>query len=173
MPDTRSAPENNTQGGADAKSHFTKALDEAKAGAEALGKEAMGRAGEYRDQYRDKLNQKGDDIAGQARARSGEARDRAYQYAADGKGRASKVIADLGKLLESQGDTIDGTVGHNFGDYARSAGRTVQDTAARLDEKSLEELGEDTMEFVRQNPALAVGMAAAAGYMMARLFSRK
>lgn len=173
MPDTASAPKADDKPAAEAKSHFSKALEEAKAGAESLGKEAMGRAGQYRDQYREKLNQTGDDLAGQARAKSGEAKDKAYQLASDGKTRATKAISDLGKLLEGQGETIDGAVGRNYGDYARTAGRTIQDKASKLDEKSLEELGEDTMEFVRQNPALAVGMAAAAGYMMARLIGRK
>lgn len=152
-----------------AKSHFTKAMEEAKAGAQALGKDALGKAGEYRE----KLHQAGDGLAGQAREKSGEAREKAQEFAKEGKSRASKAISSLGKMVADQGDAIDGAVGGSCGDYARRAGQSIQQTATRLDEKSFEEMGEDAREFVRKSPALAVGMAAAAGFMLARLFSRK
>lgn len=45
-----------------------------------------------------------------------------------------------------------------------------QDAAAKLDAKELGELGEDAREFVRKSPGLAVGMAAVAGFMLARMF---
>jgi ElaB/YqjD/DUF883 family membrane-anchored ribosome-binding protein len=119
------------------------------------------------------LNRAGDDLAGQARVKSGEAKGRAQELASEGKSKASKAMSNLGKLVEEQAETIDGAVGGNYGDYARRAGQSIQGTAAKLDEKSIEELGEDAMEFVRRSPALAVGMAAAAGFVLARLVSRK
>ena len=45
----------------------------------------------------------------------------------------------------------------------------MQDVAARLDAKELEELAEDAKEFVRKSPGLAVGLAAVAGFMLARM----
>jgi ElaB/YqjD/DUF883 family membrane-anchored ribosome-binding protein len=152
-----------------AKSHFTKAMEEAKAGAQVLGKEALDKAGKYRE----KLHQTTDDLAGQARVKSDEARDRASELAQEGKTKASKAISGLGKLVEEQGETIDSAVGAKYGDYARSAGKSIQETAATLEEKSFEELGEDAKEFVRKSPAVAVGVAAAAGFLLARLFRRK
>ena len=53
------------------------------------------------------------------------------------------------------------------------AAATISDTAAKLDEKSLEDVGEDVRNFVREKPALAVGIAAGVGYMLARLFRRR
>lgn len=169
MPKTKATPETDDAAQADAKSHFTKAMEEAKAAAQALGKEALDKAGEVRG----KLHDAGDDLAGQARARTGEAREKASELASEGKARASKAISGLGKLVEEQGETVDDAVGEKYGDYVRSAGKTIQDTATRLDEKSFEEIGEDAKEFVRKSPALAVGIAAAAGFLLARLIRRK
>jgi len=65
---------------------------------------------------------------------------------------------------------LDEKVGAKYGDYARSAAQSMQGAATKLDEKSLDELGEEAKQFVRQSPALAVGLAAAAGFMLARMF---
>ncbi|HKX77103.1 MAG TPA: hypothetical protein VJM34_01120 [Novosphingobium sp.] len=151
------------------KSHFTKAIEEAKAGAQALREEAAGRAGEYKE----RLNQKKGDWTDQAKTRSGDAMDKAYTYANDGKAKASQAISSLSRLIDDNSATLDEKLGPKYGDYARSAAASIQDAAARLDEKSLEELGEDAKQFVREKPVVAIGIAAAAGYAIARLFSRK
>lgn len=152
----------------EAKGHFAKAVEEAKAGAQALGKEAQGRA----EEYRDKLNQRTDELGAKGREKQGEAKDMAYDYAKQGKAKASETISELGKKVEENAALIDEKVGVQYGNYARSAAVTMQDAATRLEEKSLEELGTDAKEFVREKPALAVGIAAAAGFMLARLFRR-
>jgi ElaB/YqjD/DUF883 family membrane-anchored ribosome-binding protein len=46
----------------------------------------------------------------------------------------------------------------------------MHDAAARLDAKDLDELAEDAREFVRKSPGMAVGIAAVAGFMLARMF---
>ena len=65
---------------------------------------------------------------------------------------------------------IDEKVGPKYGDYARSAAKSIQDAADWVEQKDLVELGEDAKEFVRKSPGLAVGLAAVAGFMLARLF---
>ena len=152
--------------GEPAKSHFAKAVEEAKAGAQALGKEAQQRA----EGYKEMLGQKGEEMKGEAHAKGEEAREKAYSYAVEGKAKASQAFAGLGKLVEENAATVDERVGVKYGNYARSAGQTIQDTAARLDEKTLEEIGDEIREFVREKPALAVGIAAATGFALARLF---
>lgn len=149
-----------------AKNHFTKAVEEALAGARALGGEAQNRVGEYRE----KLYQKKDGLADDAKVRTDEYKDKAFGYAHEGKARASSALAGLGQLITDNAGTLDDKVGVKYGDYARSAAQSVQDVATRLDEKSLDELGEDALEFVRTSPALALGMAAAAGYLLGRVF---
>ena len=149
-----------------AKNHFTKAMEEAVAGARALGGEAQNRAGEYRE----KLYQKKDGLTGDAKIRTDEYKDKAMGVAMDGKARASSALAGLGQLITENAGTLDEKVGVKYGDYARGAAQSVQDMASRIDEKSLEELGEDAKEFVRTSPALALGLAAATGYLLGRVF---
>lgn len=153
---------------AEAKGHFAKAVEEAKAGAQALGKEAQDRAGEYRE----KLHQQKDQWSEKGREKSTEAKDKAYDYANLGKAKASEAMTSLGKLVQDNAAVIDEKVGVQYGNFARSAGASIQDAAVRLDEKTLEDLGTDAREFVREKPALAVGIAVAAGYALARLFRR-
>jgi ElaB/YqjD/DUF883 family membrane-anchored ribosome-binding protein len=146
----------------EAKSRFNAALEEAKAGAAALGAEAKERAGTYRTQAKTK----GDDYTVQAKMKAGE-------LAREGKTRASDALSTLGKMVADNAPTVDEKLGSKYGDYARSASRSLQETAARIDEKSVEELGEDAREFVRRSPGTAVGLAAVAGYFIARLFRSK
>lgn len=154
-PDTTPEPTSESA----AKSHFAKAVEEAKAGAQALGKEAQERA-----------SQAGGEWANEARARGSEAKEKAFEFAKEGKAGASKAISTLGKMVEENAPTIDEKLGEKYGDYARTAARSMQDAATKLDAKDLNELGEDAKEFVRKSPGLAVGMAAVAGFMLARLF---
>lgn len=144
----------------EAKARFAKALEEAKGGAAALGTVAQDRAGAYADA----LSSKGSDLLDSAK-------DRAAALAVDGKTRASGAISGLGKVVSDNAPTIDEKLGSQYGDYARNAARSIQDVAARLDAKELNEIGDDMASFVRKSPGLAVGIAAVAGFMLARLFS--
>ena len=151
-----------------AKAKFSKALDEARSGAKALGQEVQERTGAYRE----KLTGAGNDWAEEARVLSGQAKERAATLAQDGKARASDAISGLGKIVADNAGTIDQKLGTRYGDYARTAGRTMQETAARIEAKELDELGDDAKEFVRKSPGLAIGIAAAAGFMLSRMFKR-
>jgi ElaB/YqjD/DUF883 family membrane-anchored ribosome-binding protein len=161
MDETLTTPNDAADQGADkpARGHFAKAIEEAKAGAAALSKEAQDRA----DLYREKLSSQSGEWTTQAR-------DMATGYANEGKAKASGAIAGLGKLVADNAGLIDEKVGLKYGDYARSAAQSMQDAASRLDAKELDDLVEDAKEFVRQSPGLAVGMAAVAGFMLARMF---
>lgn len=162
-----------------ARNHFTRAMEEAKAGAQALGKEAQTLA----EGYMGKLNQTRSEWTTDAKARSGEAREKANAYAVDartkateyaleGKARTSQAITGLSKLIDDNVGLIDEKVGAKYGDYARSASKSMQEAATKLDEKSLDELGEDAKEFVRQSPGMAIGMAVAAGFLVGRMFKK-
>lgn len=170
MVDPTAAPGNGTES---AKNHFTKAMEEAKAGAQAL-------AGECRE----KFTQTTGEWTGEAKSRSEEAKDKASAFAADakikaaeyaveGKAKTSQAIVGLSKLIDDNAGLIDDKVGAKYGDYARTASKSMQDAAAKLDEKSLEDIGEDAKEFVRKSPGMALGMAIAAGFLVGRLFKGK
>ena len=61
-------------------------------------------------------------------------------------------------------------LGTRYSDYARTAARTMQETAAKLEAKDLDELGADARQMVRKSPGIAIGIAAVVGFMFARLF---
>lgn len=150
----------------EAKARFARAVEEAKAGVQALGKEAQGKAGAYKE----KIAGAGTEFADEAKAKGAQAKDVAADLATQGKAKASEAMSALGTLVADNAAVIDEKVGAKYGDYARSAARSMQDAAAKLDAKDINELGEDAKEFVRKSPGLAVGMAAAAGFLIARLF---
>jgi hypothetical protein len=82
----------------------------------------------------------------------------------------SRVIEAEASIVSDNAAVIDEKLGLKYGDYARKAASTLQDTAVRLDEKDLAELGEDAKEFVRKSPGVAIAGAAVAGFLLARLF---
>lgn len=151
-----------------AKEKFSKALDEARSGAKALGQEVHDRTGAYRE----KLAGAGNDWAEEAKHLTGQAKERATELAIDGKARASDAISGLGKIVADNAATIDEKLGARYGDYARTAARTMQETAAKIESKDLDELGEDAKQFVRKSPGMAIGIAALFGFMLSRLFKR-
>jgi ElaB/YqjD/DUF883 family membrane-anchored ribosome-binding protein len=156
-----------------AKNHFSKAVEEAKAGAQAL-------AGEYKD----KFSQATGEWTSEAKVRSDEAKEKANTFAADakvkaaeyaveGKAKTSQAIVGVSRLIDDNAALIDEKVGAKYGDYARAASKSLNDAAAKLDEKSLDDLGEDARTFVRNSPGMAVGIAVGVGFVLARLFKGK
>lgn len=147
---------------AEAKSRFNAALEEAKAGVAALSAEAKGRAAGYREQ----AVSRSDDW-------TAEAKTKATELAYEGKAKASEAIAGLSRVVSENAGTLDEKLGAKYGDYARSTADSLEKFSQSLDAKSVEELGEDAREFVRKSPATAVGLAAVAGFLVARIFRRK
>lgn len=164
----KAAPKKAAAAGAatDPKAKFSKAIEEARAGAQALASQAQDKAGAYKDQ----LAAKSGDWVAEAKDVAAQARDRAAELAHDGKTRTSDAIATLGKVVADSAGTIDEKLGARYGDYARTAARSMQETAAKIEAKDLGELGEDAKEFVRKSPGLAIGLAAVAGFFLSRLF---
>lgn len=161
----------------EAKAKFAKAIEEAKAGAQALAseaqtkaqaltKDAQAKAGAYKEQ----LSAKSGDWVDDAKGMADQAKVRAGDLAVEGKAKTSDAIASIGKIVADNAGTIDEKLGVKYGDYARTAARSMQETAAKIEAKDLTELGDDAKEFVRKSPALALGIAAVAGFLVSRLF---
>lgn len=151
---------------AEAKGRFNAALQEAKAGAAALRDEAADRAAAYRN----KARTQSDDWVAEAKTYTEQARGKAGELATDGKGRLAEAIAALGRAVFDTAPTVDEKLGAKYGDYARTASRSLQDVSSRIDAKTVDEIGEDAREFVRKSPGLAVGIAAVGGFLLARMF---
>ena len=172
----------------EAKARFAKAIEEAKAGANALGREAqeramaLGKTAQERagaltkdataraEEAREQITGKGNDLLDDARTISAQAKEKAAVYADTGKAKASDALTGLGHIVADSAEVIDEKLGQKYGDYARGAARSIHEASARLDAKDLGELGDDARDFIRKSPGVAVGIAAVAGFMLARLF---
>ena len=165
-PAKKAAPVKAAAAKADPKAKFSAAIEEARAGAQALAAQAQDKAGAYKDQ----LSAKSGDWAAEAKDVAAQAKDRAAELANEGKAKTSDAIATLGKVVADSAGTIDEKLGAKYGDYARTAARSMQETAAKIEAKDLNELGEDAKQFVRKSPGLAIGLAAVVGFLLSRLF---
>lgn len=97
------------------------------------------------------------------------ATDGARNAAERGKDKASEAVSSIGKLLRDSAATIDDNVGKNYGDYARSAADAVDGFAGKMDAKDVDDIATDARDFVKKSPAIAIGAAAAIGFVLARL----
>lgn len=152
----------------EAKSRFNAALEEAKAGAAALKAEGKERAAAYRGQAKGK----GDDWVAEAKTYGADAKVKSKELATEGKVKTSEGLRSLSRSISDNAHQVDEKLGAKYGDYARSASSALNDYAAKLDQKSVDDLVEDGRTFVRKSPGTAVGLAAVAGFMLSRIFRR-
>lgn len=99
----------------------------------------------------------------------GQATDKIRQFADDGKARASGALGEFAKMIDDAAGQVDDKLGAQFGGYARQASGAVGSFADTLDTKSVDELVEDARAFVQKSPAVAIGVAAALGFVVARV----
>ena len=97
------------------------------------------------------------------------AAERARVAATSGKDKASEALEGFGKILRDSAGQIDEKVGAQYGDYARKAADAVDDFADKMDAKQVDDILEDTRQFIRKSPGVAIGAAAAIGFVLARL----
>jgi len=98
-----------------------------------------------------------------------QATERAWQFADDGKARASDTLEELSRIVEEAAGSIDERLGEQYGPYARRASDALSSFAATLRDREVDELYEDVRGFVRKSPVIAIGAAAAIGFTLVRL----
>jgi ElaB/YqjD/DUF883 family membrane-anchored ribosome-binding protein len=98
-----------------------------------------------------------------------EAGDKARAYAEDGKARAGGALDELARLMTEAAGTVDEKLGEQYGQYARGAADSVSGFSDSLKAKNLDDLIEDARGFVKKSPAIAIGTAAALGFVLVRL----
>ena len=101
---------------------------------------------------------------------STEAGDRARGFVSQGLERSADALANVSKLVGDTADGLDERLGEEYGDYARRAASAIESTANSLASKDPDELIEDTRNFVRNSPGVAIAGAAIVGFVVARLF---
>lgn len=98
-----------------------------------------------------------------------QAAEQARAFAGQGKDRATTALDDVARMFQNAADDVDAKIGAEYGKYARSAADTITGFADSLRDKEVDELLDQAGELVRKSPAIAVGTAAAVGFVLARL----
>jgi ElaB/YqjD/DUF883 family membrane-anchored ribosome-binding protein len=99
-----------------------------------------------------------------------QAGDKARGFVTQGLERTSEALANVAKMVGDTASGIDERLGEDYGDYARRAAGTIENVANSIAEKDPNELIEDTRNFVRNSPGIALAGAAVVGFVVARLF---
>ena len=100
---------------------------------------------------------------------AGQAADKTRGLVGQGLERSSEALANVSKLV---GDTAAGLgerLGEEYGDYARKAASALEEAANKVSAKNPDELIDDTREFVRKSPGVALAGAAIIGFALVRL----
>jgi len=100
---------------------------------------------------------------------SGQAADKARGLVSQGIERSSEALANVSRLVGDTAAGLDERLGEEYGDYARKAAETIESTANKLAAKDADELIDDTRNFVRKSPGVALAGAAIVGFALARL----
>ena len=98
-----------------------------------------------------------------------QAADRARAFAGENKERATNALDEVAKMFEGAALDVDARLGEQYGKYARSAAQGISNFAESLRGKEVDDLFNDATELVKKSPVIAVGAAAAIGFVVARL----
>jgi hypothetical protein len=100
---------------------------------------------------------------------AGQAGDKARGLVGQGLERTAEALANVSKMVGDTAGGIEERLGPEYGDYARRAAGAIENVANTIAEKDPDELLEDTRNFVRNSPGIALAGAAVVGFVVARL----
>lgn len=106
------------------------------------------------------------DGAGKIQAQAG---DKAREFAKLGQERAAGALDQLVAMLNDAAGQVDDKLGAQYGGYARNAAEAVQKFSGQVKDQDFDQLLDQGREIVRKSPAVAIGAAAAVGFVIARL----
>ena len=127
-----------------------------------VGRDPTARDANARDRAIDKLRTGSEKLSGQAA-------DKARGLVGQGLERGSEALGNVSKLIGDTAAGLDDRLGPEYGDYARKAASAIEDAANRIASKDADELIDDTREFVRKSPGVALAGAAILGFALVRL----
>ncbi|MEZ5656174.1 MAG: hypothetical protein R3E04_09860 [Sphingobium sp.] len=152
---------------------FSESIDLARAAinsATAVARAKMKGAGDTaRTKFKDTANTASTEWKTQSAQVKGEASKMARTAADGAKVKTGSAMHSLAKLISDTADTVDSKLGPQYGDYARQAASAVAGAATSLDDKDVDQLLLEAKEFVKKSPAVSIGAAAIAGYVLMRL----
>ncbi len=100
---------------------------------------------------------------------AGQAGEKARGLVTQGLERTAEALANVSKMVGDTAAGIEERLGPEYGDYARRAAGGIENVANTIAEKDPDELIEDTRNFVRNSPGIALAGAAVVGFVVARL----
>jgi len=100
---------------------------------------------------------------------SGQAGEKARGLVTQGLERTAEALANVSRMVGDTASGIEERLGAEYGDYARRAAGSIENLANNIAEKDPDELIEDTRNFVRNSPGVALAGAAVVGFVVARL----
>jgi ElaB/YqjD/DUF883 family membrane-anchored ribosome-binding protein len=100
---------------------------------------------------------------------SSQAGEKARGLVSQGLERTSEALANVAKMVGDTAPGIEERLGSDYGDYARRAAGAIENAANTIASKDPDELIEDTRNFVRNSPGIALAGAAVVGFVVARL----
>lgn len=95
--------------------------------------------------------------------------EKAKAYAEDNKAKANGALDELAQMINDAAATVDEKVGPQYGQYARTAADAVTGFSDSLKSKNVDDLIADATTLVKKSPAIAIGAAAAIGFVLIRL----
>ena len=100
---------------------------------------------------------------------SSQAGEKARGLVSQGLDRTSEALANVARMVGDTAPGIEERLGAEYGDYARRAAGSIENAANTIASKDPDELIEDTRNFVRNSPGIALAGAAVVGFVVARL----
>ena len=100
---------------------------------------------------------------------AGQAGEKARGLVTQSLERTSEALANVSRMVGDTASGIDERLGPEYGDYARRAAGAIENVANSIAEKDPDELIDDTRNFVRNSPGIALAGAAVVGFVVARL----
>ena len=100
---------------------------------------------------------------------SNQAGEKARGLVSQGLERTAEALANVSKMVGDTAPGIEERLGLEYGDYDRKAAGAIENAANTIAEKNADELIEDTRNFVRNSPGIALAGAAVVGFVVARL----
>ncbi len=107
-------------------------------------------------------------IKGKASEYASQAGTKARSAAEEGKTKAAETVNSLAQSTRDAAKQFEGTQAAILTGYVASAADGIERFGKTLDNKSVDELLDDAREMVRRSPAIAIGAAAAVGFLISR-----
>ena len=99
----------------------------------------------------------------------GQAGEKARGFVSQGLERAAETLSNVSRMVGDTAGGIDERLGQEYGEYARNAADAIDRAATSLANKDADELIDDTRDFVRKSPGVALAGAAVLGFALVRL----